>query len=195
MLGLSAACEMIANTWVSLTRGGAGLSLPPALNLLQVYFAMGLAMLAVIVLSYRIVTSRYGLRLLAIREDEGAADAMGINPTAHKVSAFALSAFFPGLVGGFYAWHLSYIDPSSVFRPILSIGMVIMSMFGGVGTVAGPIIGGVLLSVVAEGFWARLPEFHRGAFGALIVVVVLFMPGGVIDLLRRRGVIPRGWRV
>jgi branched-chain amino acid transport system permease protein len=82
-----------------------------------------------------------------------------------------------------------------VFRPILSIGMVIMAMFGGVGTVTGPIVGGVLLSAIAEVFWARLPELHQGVYGALIVVVVLFMPGGVMSILRQRGILPRNGRV
>jgi len=195
MLGLAAAFEVVANSWVSLTRGGAGLNLPPALNLVQVYFAMGIAMVVVIGLSYRIITSRYGLRLFAIRDDEQAAEVLGINTTLHKVSAFTISAFFPGVVGGFYAWNLAYIDPTSVFRPILSIGMVIMTMFGGIGTVAGPVIGGVLLTVVAEGLWARLPEFHRAAYGVLIVIVVLFMPGGIMTLVRTRGWVPRSWRV
>ena len=195
MLGLAAALEVGANTWVALTRGGAGLNLPPAISLVQVYFAMGLAMLAVVALSYRIITSRYGLRLVAIREDEQAAEAMGINTTAHKVSAFVISAFFPGLVGGFYAWHLSYIDPNSVFRPILSVGMVIMTMFGGIGTVTGPVLGGALLSLFAEAFWARLPELHRGVYGALIVVVVLLLPGGIMNLLKSRGILPQNWRL
>jgi branched-chain amino acid transport system permease protein len=195
MLGLAAALEVVANTWVSLTRGGAGLSLPPTLSLVPVYFAMAIAMLAVIAVSRRIVTSRYGLRLIAIREDEQAAEAMGIDTTVHKVSAFVISAFFPGLVGGFYAWHLSYIDPNSVFRPILSIGMVIMTMFGGIGTVSGPIIGAALLSLFSEAFWARFPEVHRGVYGVLIIVVVLLMPGGIINLLRSRGIVPQNWRL
>jgi branched-chain amino acid transport system permease protein len=194
MLGLAAAFQVIALTWVSLTRGGAGLNLPPSLNTMQVYYAMGGAMLAVIALSAWIVTSKYGLRLISIREDEGAAEAMGIDTTAHKVSAFVFSAFFPGLVGGFYAWHLSYIDPASVFRPIISIGMVIMTMFGGIGTVTGPILGAVLLTSISEATWARLPEFHRGVYGALIIGVVLFMPGGIMNLLKRWGVIPRNRR-
>jgi branched-chain amino acid transport system permease protein len=195
MLGLAAALEIIALTWVSLTRGGSGLNLRPSLNLMQVYYAMGLAMVAVIALSTWIVSSKYGLRLLAIREDEGAAEAMGINTTAHKVSAFALSAFFPGLVGGFYAWHLAYIDPASVFRPIISIGMVIMTMFGGIGTVTGPVIGAVLLNSVSEATWAQLPEFHRAVYGALIIAVILFMPGGVVNLLRRWRFMPRNPRI
>jgi branched-chain amino acid transport system permease protein len=195
MLGLAAAFQVIALTWVSLTRGGAGLNLPPSLNTMQVYYAMGGAMVAVIALSSWIVTSKYGLRLIAIREDEVAAEAMGIDTTTHKVSAFVLSAFFPGLVGGFYAWHLAYIDPASVFRPIISIGMVIMAMFGGIGTVTGPILGAVLLNAVSEATWARLPEFHRGVYGALIIAVILFMPGGIMNLLKRWRLIPRNWRL
>lgn len=195
MLGLGAAFEVIAASWVDLTRGGAGLNLPPTLNLHQVYYAMAAAMVAVVLLAYWIIRSRYGMRLLAIREDEDAADALGIDTTFHKVSAFALSAFFPAFEGGIYAWHLGYIDPNSVFRPILSISMVIMAMFGGVGTVSGPIIGGIALSLIAEALWARLPEFHRGVYGLLIIVVVLFMPGGLIQLLKDRGLLPRNWRL
>jgi branched-chain amino acid transport system permease protein len=195
MLGFAAALQVVALTWTPLTRGGSGLNLPPTLNLTQSYVAMGLSMVAAVVVSYLVITSRYGLRLVAIREDEGAADSMGINTTAHKVSAFVISAFFPGLVGGFYAWYLSYIDPASVFRPILSIGMVIMAMFGGAGTVTGPIIGAVLLTALAETFWARLPELHQGVYGALVIVVVLFLPGGLTKLLRSRGILPSNGRV
>jgi len=195
MLGLSVALQIVALSWTSLTRGGSGLNLPPTLNLTQSYFAMGLTTVTVVLVSYRILTSRYGLRLIAIREDEAAAESMGIDTTLHKVSAFVISAFFPGVLGGIYAWYLAYIDPTSVFRPILSVGMVIMAMFGGAGTVIGPIIGGLVLSAIAEAFWARLPELHQGAFGLLIVVVVLFMPGGVVNLLRGRRLVPRGWRL
>ena len=195
MLGLAAALEVAALSWFDLTRGGSGLNLPPTLNLHQVYFAMAASMVAVVFLSFRIIRSKYGLRLLAIREDEQAADAMGIDTTRHKVSAFMISAFFPGVVGGIYAWHLAYIDPNSVFRPILSIGMVIMSMFGGVGTVLGPVIGAVVLNVVAEAFWARLPELHRGVYGLLIILVVVLVPGGLMSVLRNRGVLPQNWRI
>ncbi len=194
MLGLSAALEMIALSWTPLTRGGAGLNLPPHQSAIEMYFAMGLAMTAVIILSRKIITSKFGLRLVALREDEIAAESLGINTTAHKVAAFAISAFFPALVGGFYAWYLSYIDPNSVFRPILSVGMVIMTMFGGIGTVLGPIIGAVFLNVISEIFWVQLPELHQAAFGGLIVLVILVMPGGVIRLLKDRGILPANWR-
>jgi branched-chain amino acid transport system permease protein len=194
MLGLAAAFEVIANIWTPVTRGGAGLNLPPQQSLVQVYYAMGATMLVVIAVSYRIITSKFGWRLLAIREDEQAAGVMGISTTLYNVAAFAISAFFPGILGGLYAWQLSYIDPNSVFRPVLSVGMVIMTMFGGIGTVAGPIIGGVLLSVVSETVWASLPEFHQAAYGILIILTILLMPGGIMSVLKSRGLLPANWR-
>lgn len=194
MLGLAAAFEVIANIWEPVTRGGAGLNLPPNANLTQNYYAMLVVMLAVIGLSYRIITTKHGWRLIAIREDEAAAGVMGINTTLYKVAAYAISAFFPGVFGGLYAWQLAYIDPNSVFRAILSVGMVIMTMFGGVGTVVGPIIGGILLSILSELFWARLPEFHQAAYGTLIILIVLVMPGGIMSLLKSRGLLPANWR-
>ncbi len=194
-LGLAEVLRVLASAWVSVTGGGAGYYLPPEVNPVPVYYAMTTLMLAVILVTRLILRSDFGLRLIAIREDEGAAEVMGIDTTRHKTAAFMLSAYFPGVAGGLYAWQLSYIDPFSVFRPVLSVGMVIMTMFGGIGTVLGPVIGGFSLSVLAEAFWARLPEFHQAAFGLLIVVVLLFMPGGVMALLRQRDIIPsdRGW--
>lgn len=194
-LGLAEVLRVMAAAWVSVTGGGAGYYLPPQVETVPVYYAMAGLMVLVILVTRAIARSDFGLRLLSVREDEGAAEVMGINTTRHKIAAFMLSAVFPGVAGGLYAWQLSYIDPFSVFRPVLSVSMVIMTMFGGMGTVLGPVIGGFTLSVLAEAFWARLPEFHQAAFGALIVVVLLFMPGGVMALLRRRGIVPpeRGW--
>lgn len=194
-LGLAEVMRVLAAAWVSVTGGGSGYYLPPQVNTISVYYLMGFLMVLIIIITRAIARSDFGLRLLSIREDEGAAEVMGIDTTRHKIAAYMLSAFFPGVVGGLYAWQLSYIDPFSVFRAHLSVNMVIMTMFGGMGTVLGPIIGGVTLTVLAELFWARLPELHQAASGILIVVVVLLIPGGIMSLLRRRGIVPaaRGW--
>ncbi len=194
-LGLAEVLRVLAAAWVPVTGGGAGYYLPPEVETVPVYYAMAGLMVAVVFVTWLIARSDFGLRLLSIREDEGAAEVMGVDTTRHKIAAFMISAFFPGVAGTFYAWQLSYIDPFSVFRPVLSVSMVIMTMFGGMGTVLGPVIGGFSLSLLAEAFWARLPEFHQAAFGVLIVVVLLFIPGGIMALLRQRGIVPagRGW--
>jgi branched-chain amino acid transport system permease protein len=194
-LGLAEVMRVSAAAWVSVTGGGSGYYLPPTMELNPLYYAMAALMLLVILVSRAVARSDFGLRLMSIREDERAAEVMGIDTTRHKIAAFMLSAFFPAVAGGFYAWQLSYIDPFSVFRPVMSVNMVIMTMLGGIGTVLGPVIGGVTLSVVAEAFWARLPELHQAASGILVVIILLFMPGGIANLLQKWGIMPnkRGW--
>ncbi len=187
MLGLSQLLMLIVMMLHSITGGGEGLALPPIVKTVPTYYAMGLTAMVVVLLTYRISRSKLGLRLMAIREDEVAAEVMGINTTNHKLVAFMLSAFFPGLAGGINAWYVSYIDPPSNFAVLISIQMVIMAMFGGGGTVWGPVLGATILSLFSEFFWARFPFLHQGLFGMLIVVVILFMPRGIMGLFRDRG--------
>ncbi|MBI4639147.1 MAG: branched-chain amino acid ABC transporter permease [Candidatus Tectomicrobia bacterium] len=190
MLGLSETVRIIAQVWASLTGGGSGLSLPPVRDIIPTYYVMGFSALAVVMITSLLANSKFGLKLMAIREDETAAETMGIHTTRCKLLAFMLSAFFPGVVGGFHAWHLSYIDPITVFDVLKTIQMIIMTMFGGAGTVLGPVIGAVFLNLLSEVLWARFAFAHQAIYGALIVVVVIFMPGGVISLLRDYKLIP-----
>ena len=94
--------------------------------------------------------SRFGFGLIAIREDEDAAAAMGVNTTLYKVLALALSALFTAIAGGIYAYWITFIDPASAFDSTLNVRMVIMAVFGGPGTVLGPVVGAFILSVVYE---------------------------------------------
>ncbi len=194
MLGLNEVMRIIASSWESLTKGGTGITLPPVLNIVPLYFAMGLTALAVALVSRAVVRSKFGLRLLSIREDEVAAEAMGINTARHKLAAFALSAMGPGVVGGFFAEYTSYIDPVSVFPVLTTVTMIVMTLFGGQGTVLGPVIGSVALYFIQDYVWARFLFLHQTLFGALIVAVVLCMPSGIMGLLRAQGWVPRGYR-
>jgi branched-chain amino acid transport system permease protein len=128
---------------------------------------------------------------MTIREDELAAETMGINTARHKLYAFLLSAAFPGIVGGFYAWYASHVEPMSVFPLITTITMIIMCLFGGSGTVLGPVIGAVLLSIFQELVWAQFLWVHQALLGALIVAVVLLMPRGILGILRQYYPLPR----
>jgi branched-chain amino acid transport system permease protein len=194
MLGLNEVMRIIASSWESLTKGGTGITLPPVLNIVPLYFAMGLTALGVACLSRAIVRSKFGLRLIAIREDEVAAEAMGINTARHKLAAFMLSAVGPGMVGGLFADYTSYIEPVSVFPVLITVTMIIMTLFGGQGTVLGPVIGATVLYFFQDYVWARFLFLHQTLFGALIVAVVLYMPRGMMGLLRDRGWVPRGYR-
>jgi len=142
-------------------------------------------------MSWLIVTSRFGLRLMTIREDEVAAEAMGIDTFHHKLAALLLSAVGPGVAGALMARDQGYIEPISVFPLAITVTMIVMALFGGKGTVFGPVLGAAALFVAQEIVWARYPYVHPLLFGAIIVGVVLLMPRGVLGLLQQRYRLPR----
>ena len=109
--------------------------------------------------------------------------------------SFAISALFAGLTGGIYAWQMSYIDPGTVFAGSLTVRAIAMTMLGGQGTVFGPVIGSVVLSGISEALWARFPFLHTALSGALIIAIVLFLPGGITQILQDRGWLPRSRRL
>jgi branched-chain amino acid transport system permease protein len=188
MLGLNEVGRIVATLWVGLTRGGDGIALAPSLlpSLDKTYYAMLLLAVIACVLVARIYHSRFGLELRAIREDEGAAEMVGVNTTRNKVLAFVLSAIIPGAVGAVYAMYTSYIDPVSVFAPALNIQMIVMVLLGGSGTIWGPVIGAAVITLLREMLWANFPAVHLALLGVLVILVVLYLPNGILSITSRR---------
>ena len=191
MLGLNEVLRVAASYFEGLTGGGLGLSLPTLHASVPIYYAMGLTAAGVTLLTYVILTSRFGLRLMTIREDEVAAEAMGIDTHRYKLYAFLLSAVAPGIVGGLSARDHGYIEPISVFPLLMTITMIVMVLFGGKGTIWGPVLGAVLLFTFQELVWARFIYLHQLLFGAIIVTVVLLMPRGILGVLQQKYNLPR----
>src|SRR5213594_2274346 len=191
MLGLNEVLRALVSYFEGLTGGGNGLSLPTLDASVPIYYVMGVLALAVTAMSWLIVTSRFGLRLMTIREDEVAAEAMGIDTFHHKLAALLLSAVGPGVAGALMARDQGYIEPISVFPLAITVTMIVMALFGGKGTVFGPVLGAAALFVAQEIVWARYPYVHPLLFGAIIVGVVLLMPRGVLGLLQQRYRLPR----
>jgi branched-chain amino acid transport system permease protein len=163
----------------------------------HIYTLLGLAiMLATIVLTQMIERSRFGMALLAIKQNEAAAEAAGINTLAWKLRAITLSGAIAAAIGGFYAQVLLVVTPASVFGMLVSAQALTVAMFGGVGTVWGPVIGSVILIPLAEILHAeagaRIPGIQGVIFGLAIVCVILLAPEGLFwklrDLLRKRNV-------
>ena len=127
--------------------------------------------------------SRVGAGLVAIREDEDAAQVMGINTTMYKVGALVLAAFFSAIAGGIHAYWITFIDPASAFDPSLNVRMVIMTLFGGSGTVLGPVVGAFVLSAVSEVLASKATGVASLFYGIVIVAAVVLMPKGVLDLM------------
>jgi branched-chain amino acid transport system permease protein len=191
MLGLSETLRVVATAWASVTGGAYGISLPPTRDLAPFYYGMALLAGAAVLMNLAIARSDFGLQLLAIREDEAGAEAAGVDTTRCKLVAFALSAVLPGVAGGVYARYISYIEPQSVFAVFITAQMLVMTIFGGRGTVLGPIIGAVALSIIAEVTWANFPSVHRALYGVIIVAIVLFLPDGIVEVLKAKRLMPR----
>ena len=192
MLGMAEGTRVVATVWDGLTHGGLGISFPSVENSTSTYYAMLVLMVITIVVAYLVAHSRFGIRLNAIREDEVAAEALGINVTRYKLLAFVLSAIFPAVAGGIQAYKVLYIEPAAVFFVQITIAMALMSMLGGKGTVIGPIVGAVLLYTAQELTWVNFPTAHLIAYGLFIMVVARFMPRGLIGFAIDRGWVRKG---
>ena len=163
------------------------LELPIAVSR-SILFELMLALTAITVIVGVIIDrSRFGAGLRAIKEDEEVAQTMAVNAPRLKMEAFALSAFFPGIAGGIHACYLTYIHPSIVFDVNISILIVLMALFGGGGTWLGPVVGATLLSLIDEALSTFVKaEFARIIYGSLFIVVIIFMPNGIMNFFRRR---------
>jgi len=191
MLGTFVAMREIIRVAKPITGGGEGLNLVPYLNRPLFYYGLMGMMILVILLMWWIRRSEFGATLLAIREDEVGAEMRGINTTRHKLIAFAISAFLTGIVGGIWAFQNTYIDPDIVFIERRTIDMVMMSMLGGLGTVAGPVMGATIIYWLRDIVWANLGDYHLMAQGILLIVLILFVPNGITGLFDRKSALGR----
>ncbi|TXH82943.1 MAG: branched-chain amino acid ABC transporter permease [Rhizobium sp.] len=180
----------VTNTWVSLTGGGMGLNVPLVGGSAESqarFFLMAMTALAILaaLAAYWISRSRLGVALQCIEQNEDAAQVIGIDTRRAKVAAFAISSLFVGVVGAIYASWTTYIDPGDVYDVSLSVKPIIMALLGGVGSLAGPVIGAFVFLGLEELIWRSSLEFHAGILGLLVVALVLFLPGGLRELKGR----------
>lgn len=169
-----------------------GLVLPILRNDVLFYELSLIVLAAVTVTVAWLTRSRFGLGLVAIRENEEAAAVMGINTTLYKVLAFTLSGAFTAIAGGIHAYWITFLDPESAFDISLNVKMIIMTVFGGSGTVFGPLFGAFLLSGISEVLATAMTSVAGLFFGLVIVLVVVLIPRGLVDLTRRFRTL--GWR-
>lgn len=186
MYGIARVFESLALGLDKYTQGGTGMYLA-VVDLKFLYYTLAGITLAMVLATWRLDNSRLGLQLLSIREDETAASALGVRATRLKIGIFVASAFVPGVVGSLFACYLGFIDPTTAFAPMTELTVIAMVLLGGMGTVFGPLVGAVLMSVVNEMLWARLPEVYLSLVGVIILVAVLYMPRGIVHFAQRRG--------
>ena len=186
-IGVGEAVRVYAAS-VEFTGGSSGLRMPAAsFNFNANYFAMVVLAIAVVAISAYIKRSAFGHALEAIRQDIDAAEAVGVNSTRFKLIAHAISAAMVGLAGGLYAINFQYIAPGSVFDFRLSLSIVLMPIIGGLGTIAGPVLGALIFSTLQIKLLAipALRDSFLFIYGGLLIIVMLYEPGGLVGLARR----------
>jgi len=178
--------------------GSNGLSLPLLdldTGLIKVPFYYGLLLCAIgaVLLSYRVRHSKFGLGLRAIAEDEVKAEVAGINTRRYKIAAFALSGFFIGVAGALWGYSIFYLRPEAFLTLAVAADMVLMAIIGGRGTVAGPVIGAILIVAFNEISVSQLgsSELNLAITGVLLIGALLFFPLGVVGTLREKRRLPR----
>ena len=187
--------QLLAYNLGNITGGATGifLPLPPwsadLADLPFYYVALALVSLVIFV-SWRIRNARFGLALLAIRDDEDRARGLGIRIDRYKLGAYVLSAAFTGMIGALAIYFAGLITPSSAFDQTLDIFIITMTFFGGVGSVMGPIVGGLLLgplqTYLAQQFGSTASGINQVLFGCFLLVVILLLPEGIVPSLNKR---------
>lgn len=189
---------LLSSYFRDLTGGAVGLLIPfkpSAWNLIfaekvYYYYIALILMFVVILITKKIASSKMGYYLISLREDEEAAKAIGINTAQYKLYAMMISAFFAGVAGVFYAQYIFFIEPKTVFSADLSTQFALMSIIGGLGTVAGPIVGAFILTPLSEFLRGWLggsySGLHLAIYGLILIIVVLAMPEGIVSWFSRK---------
>jgi branched-chain amino acid transport system permease protein len=179
--------RLLALNLRDITNGAPGLSQPlppwsPEMSRMPFYYYMLVVLIFALAVSAYIRRSRFGLGLLAIRDDEGKAEMVGVNTTLYKVIAFGISAYFVALGGGIWSYHATHISPIFAFDIIVGVEMILMTMLGGIGTLWGPALGALILIPAADFILFRFGStaIHLTILGALMMAIILFLPRGIL---------------
>ena len=185
-LGFNMICFLILQNWMSFTNGPLGIMDIPPPNIfgyeietrVQYYYLIFFLVLLTVVSMHRLMTCRFGRALVSIRENELAAEAMGVNTTRYKVQAFVLAAFFAGIAGSYYAHFVKYISPDS-FYIYESFILLAMLAFGGQGNLIGPMVGAAVLIVIPE-LIRFLQEYRMLVYGGVLIIMMLVRRQGLL---------------
>jgi branched-chain amino acid transport system permease protein len=185
-IGVGEATRVVMNN-LNITGGASGLRVletGPFRQLEHYYTAIVLVGLAVAVSAW-IAHSKLGLALRAIKQDQDAAADLGVNPYMSKLWIHAVAAALTGMAGGAYARYHAFIYPGDVFAFQTSISILLMPVIGGIGTVWGPVLGGMIFGMVEEELTVHFQNTHLLLYGSLLILIILFEPDGLLGLLRR----------
>ncbi len=185
-IGVTEAVRVIMNN-LDITGGASGYRITEdkPFNPIEHYYSAIAAVTLAILVSTIIANSKFGLALRAIKQDQDAAADVGVNPYVSKLWVHAIAAGLTGIAGGIYARRAAFFYPGDVFAFSTGISILLMPVIGGIGTVWGPVLGGVIFGMVEEQISVKFPNLHLMIYGSLLIAIILFEPDGLLGLLRR----------
>lgn len=182
--------RLLALNLRGITNGAPGLSQPlppwtPEFSRMPFYYYMLFWLIVALFVSAYIRRSRFGLGLLAIRDDEGKAEMVGVNTTLYKVLAFGISAYFVAIGGGIWSYHTTHISPVFAFDIITGVQVILMTMLGGLGTLWGPVLGAFIFIPASDFilFQFGSTTIHLAILGGLMILILLFLPQGILPTI------------
>ncbi|HET9837679.1 MAG TPA: branched-chain amino acid ABC transporter permease [Candidatus Angelobacter sp.] len=180
-IGVTEAVRVIMNN-LDITGGASGYRIAEdkPFNPLEHYYTAIVAVALAVLVSTIIANSKFGLALRAIKQDQDAAADLGVNPFTTKLWIHAFAAGLTGIAGGIYARRAGFFYPGDVFAFQTGINILLIPVIGGIGTIWGPVLGGVVFIIVEETISAKYQDFHLMIYGALLILIVLVEPGGLI---------------
>jgi branched-chain amino acid transport system permease protein len=184
--------QLLSYNLTGLTQGSSGLDLPLPLAWggeffnLPFYYAVLILLLFSLALSWWVRHSKYGLGLLAIRDDEDRARGLGVRTELCKLSAFVISALLIGMAGAIWAYFIGTVYPASAFDPNFDVAIALMGFLGGVGTIGGPLLGALLLEPLHQYLATSYADLYLILYGGLFLVVLLVLPRGILPTLQER---------
>jgi branched-chain amino acid transport system permease protein len=186
-LGVAEAMKALVDN-LEITEGNSGIYLPMLdMSVKAQYTFFYFAMLALLILTlgvtFLILRHKFGYGIRAIREDEDAANMVGINTTLFKIAAFGLSGLFTGLAGSLAAFQQGFIKPEAVFSVEITVKMIVMAVFGGIGHLFGPLLGAATIEIISEFLSNYFLVAHTLFFGAIVILAIIFTPKGIIQLV------------
>jgi branched-chain amino acid transport system permease protein len=184
--------QLLAYNLNGLTNGSTGLEFPIPFDWLGAfynipfYYAALIVVILAIAISWWVRHSKFGLGLLAIRDDEDRAMGLGVKTGPSKLAAFVIAAFIVGMMGAIWGYYIESIFPASVFDPNFDIAIALMAFLGGVGTISGPILGALILEPVQQFILTQesFRDYYPVIYGALFLIVILLLPRGIIPTTR-----------
>ena len=185
-LALAGICRLtISNLPEEITGGSFGIQLGSRAEPLQAFYLMMAVMAVALATIYWLSRSRLGKALRAVRDDAEAADMMGVNVGWVRLQGWMIAAFFPAVCGGVEAWYTNVVDTETAFNTLVTAKTVIYAVAGGLGTVTGPVLGAIAMSWLDELVWRRFPLINLLILGVATMLLVLFLPRGIVGTILR----------